>query len=61
MRSVCLALSVSHSHVFAKKESSSDWTGRRKSHPRADDTQVKRAIADVVHNTATEGCGRDLG
>ena len=58
MRAVCLALGVSRSHVLAKKHRSSDWADRRKSPPRADDTHVKQAIADVVHKRATYGYRR---
>ncbi len=52
------ALGVSRSHVLEKKHRSSDWADRRKSPPRVDDTQVKRAIADVVHKRATYGYRR---
>ena len=58
MRAVCCALGVSRSHVLAKKHRSSDWADRRRSPPRADDTQVKQAIADVVHKRATYGYRR---
>jgi putative transposase len=44
--------------VLAKKHRSSDWADRRKSPPRADDTHVKQAIADVVHKRATYGYRR---
>ena len=58
MRAVCLALGVSRSHVLAKKHRSSDWADRRKSPPRADETYVKQAIADVVQKRATYGYRR---
>jgi len=52
-RVVCSPLGLSRSHVSAKKHRSSDWVDRRRSPARADDTQVKQAIADVVHKRAT--------
>ena len=58
MRAVCLALGVSRSHVLARKHRPSDWADRRRSPPRVDDTQVKQAIADVVHKRATYGYRR---
>jgi putative transposase len=58
VRAVCCALGVSHSHVLAKKRRSSDWADRRRSPARADDKQVKQAIADVVHERATYGYQR---
>jgi putative transposase len=58
VRAVCCALGVSRSHVLAKKHRSSDWADRRRSPAREDDTQVKQAIADVVHKRATYGYRR---
>ena len=58
VRAVCCALGVSRSHVLAKKHRPSDWADRRRSPPRVDDTQVKQAIADVVHKRATYGYRR---
>jgi len=58
VRVVCLALDVSCSHVLAKKHRLSDWADRRKSPPRADDTQVKQSITDLVHKRATYGYRR---
>jgi putative transposase len=58
VRTVCCALGVSRSHVLAKNHRSSDWADRRRSPARADDTQVKQAITDVVHKQATYGYRR---
>jgi hypothetical protein len=43
-----MALSVSRSNVLTKKTRSSDWADLRKSPPRADDRDLKEAIACVV-------------
>ncbi len=58
MRAVCDALSVSRSHVLARKNRSCDWTDSRKSPARNDDTEVKQAIANVIKNRATYGYRR---
>ncbi len=53
MRAVCHALSVSRSHVLAKRDRPSEWTDLRKSPPRSDDVVIKQAIANVVKDRAT--------
>ncbi len=55
MRAVCHALSVSRSHVLAKRDRPCEWTELRKSPPRNDDAAVKQAIANVVKDRATYG------
>ena len=58
MRAVCNALSVSRSHVLAKRNRPSEWTDLRKSPLRNDDAVVKQAIANVVKDRATFGYRR---
>ena len=58
MRAVCVALSVSRSHVLARRDRPSEWTDLRKSPPRNDDAVVKQAIANVVKDRATYGYRR---
>ncbi len=58
MRAVCCALGVSRSHVLAKKHRSSDLADRIWPYARAEDTQVKQAIADVANKRATYGYRR---
>ena len=58
MRAVCCALSVSRSHVLAKRDRPSEWADLRKSPPRSDDAVVKQAIANVVKDRATYGYRR---
>ena len=59
MRAVCHALGVSRSHVLAKKTRPTDWSDSRRSPPRADDAEVKQAIASVVKDRATYGYRRE--
>ena len=58
MRVVCVALSVSRSHVLAKRDRPSEWTDLRKSPPRSDDIVIKQAIANVLKDRATYGYRR---
>ncbi len=53
VRAVCMALGVSRSNVLTKKTRSSDWADLRKSPPKADDADLKEAIACVVKDRAT--------
>ena len=53
-----MALSISRSNVLTKKTRSSEWADLRKSPPRADDTDLKQAIACVVKDRATYGYRR---
>jgi len=55
---VCTALSISRSNVLTKKTRSSDWADLRKSPPKADDVDLKEAIAYVVKDRATYGYRR---
>jgi hypothetical protein len=55
---VCTALSISRRNVLTKKTRSSDWADLRKSPPKADDSDLKEAIACVVKNRATYGYRR---
>jgi putative transposase len=55
---VCLALGVSRSNVLTKKTRSTDWADLRKSPPKADDADLKEAIACVVKDRATYGYRR---
>lgn len=61
VRAVCHVLGVSRSHVLAKKARPTDWSDSRRSPPRADDTEVKQAIASVVKDRATYGYRRVWG
>jgi len=58
IRAVCTALSISRSNVLTKKTRSSDWADLRKSPPKADDADLKEAIACVVKDRATYGYRR---
>ena len=53
-----MALSISRSNVLTKKTRSTNWADLRKSPPRADDTDLKQAIACVVKDRATYGYRR---
>ena len=53
-----MALSISRSNVLTKKTRSSDWADLRKSPPKADDADLKDAIACVVKDRATYGYRR---
>ena len=53
-----MALSISRSNVLTKKTRSSELTDLRKSPPRADDVELKDAIARVVKDRATYGYRR---
>jgi len=53
-----MSLACRAAHVLAKKHRSSDWADRRKSPQSADDTQVKKSIADLLHKRATYGYRR---
>jgi putative transposase len=55
---VCTALSISRSNVLTKKARSTDWADSRKSPPKADDADLKKAIACVVKDRATYGYRR---
>jgi transposase len=58
VRVVCMALGVSRSNVLTKKTRSTEWNDLRKSPPRADDSDLKDAIACVVKDRATFGYRR---
>ena len=58
MRAVCAALGLSRSNVVAKQNRTLDWVDCRRSAPKADDAQVRQAIADVVKERATYGYRR---
>ena len=58
VRAVCTALSISRSNVLTKKTRSYDWADLRKSPPKADDSDLKEAIACVVKDRATYGYRR---
>jgi putative transposase len=58
VRAVCTALSISRSNVLTKKTRSYDWADLRKSLPKADDSDLKEAIASVVKDRATYGYRR---
>ena len=53
-----MALGVSRSNVLTKKTRSSECTDLRKSPPRAEDVELKDAIACVVKDRATYGYRR---
>ncbi len=53
-----MALGVSRSNVLTKKTRPSEWTDLRKSPPKADDADLKDAIACVVKDRATYGYRR---
>ena len=53
-----MALGVSRSNVLTKKARSTDWADLRKSPPKADDVELKDAIACVVKDSATYGYRR---
>ena len=53
-----MALGVSRSNVLTKKTRSTDWADLRKSPPKADDADLKEAIACVVKDRATYGYRR---
>ena len=53
-----MALGVSRSNVLTKKTRSSEWTDLRKSPPKAEDADLKDAIASVVKDRATYGYRR---
>ncbi len=55
VRAVCMTLGVSHSNVLTKKTRSTDWADLRKSPPKADDADLKEAIACIVKDRATYG------
>ena len=55
---MCTALGVSRSNILTKKTRSSDWADLRKSPPKADDADLKEAIACVVKDRATYGYRR---
>jgi hypothetical protein len=57
---VCIELGVSRSNVLTKKTGSSDWADLRKLPPKADDVELKDAIACVVKDRATYGYRRVL-
>ena len=50
---MCVALDVLRSNVLTKKTRSYEWTDLRKSPPKADDADLKEAIASVVKDRAT--------
>ncbi len=58
VRAVCTALGVLRSNVLTKKTRSFDWADLRKSPPKADDADLKEAIACVVKDRATYGYRR---
>ncbi len=58
IRAVCTALSISRSNLLTNKARSTDWTDLRKSPPKADDADLKEAIACVVKDRATYGYRR---
>jgi transposase-like protein len=58
IRTVCMELGVSRSNVLTKKTRSSDWADLRNSPPKADDADLKEAIASVVKDQATYCCRR---
>jgi putative transposase len=58
VRAVFTALNISHSNVLTKKPRPSDWADLRKSPPKADDDDLKDAIACVVKDRATYGYRR---
>ena len=53
-----MALGVSRSNVLTKKARSSEWADLRKSPTKADDADLKDAIACVVKDRATYGYRR---
>ena len=53
-----MALGVSRSKVLSKKTRSTDWADLRKSLPKADDADLKDAIAYVAKDRATYGYRR---
>jgi putative transposase len=53
-----MALGVSRSKILTKKSRSTDWADLRKSPPKADDADLKDAIACVVKNRASYGYRR---
>ena len=55
VRAVCLAIGVSHNNVLTKKTRSTDWADLRESPPKANDADLKDAIAYVVKDRATYG------
>ncbi len=55
---MCLALGLSRSNLLTKKTRSPDWADFRKSPPRADDADLKEAIACVLKYRATYGYRR---
>ena len=55
VRAVCMAVGVTRSNVSTKKTRSSEWADLRKSPPKADDSDLKNAIACLVKDRATYG------
>lgn len=53
-----MALGVSRRNVLSMKTHSSEWTDLRKSPPKADDADLKDAIAYVVKDRAIYGYKR---
>ncbi len=55
---MCTVLSISHSNVLTKKTRSYDCADLRKSPPKAEDSELKEAIACFVKDRATYGYRR---
>ena len=58
MRAECPALDLSRSNVVVKQNRSLDWVACRRSPPKADDAQLRKAIADMVKERANYGYRR---